>query len=261
MTIETTERKSGFAVSLENDNFPLLGRMYEVQSARELEMQESIAASVQSLQTGVTEVLHNQQHAETENLDGKQHAWHENEMVMPFIGQIIQHIPGESIVIERILNLAEDLYLADHAFVHAQEVKPLSACLPVLPMTFSLEVMAEIAACLVPGYGLIGLEDIKATRWIELADTEELTLNITAGQMRLDPVQQLYRIEAAIYIKGQTMPAISASVLFGSHYQLDLAVAFTQLTGVKPLPAAGLPGASYVSWSTPSLSCRRNPFG
>ncbi|MDD5581176.1 MAG: polyketide synthase dehydratase domain-containing protein [Methylobacter sp.] len=237
MTTEATKRQFEFAAALENDNLPVLGRMYEVEAARELEMQESIEAPVQTLQPGADtpHTLHSQD--AVDNLDDRQNAEFRNEMVMPFIGQILQHIPGESIIIERVLNLAEDLYLADHAFVHAQGVKPLAACLPVLPMTFSLEVMAEAAACLVPGFGLIGLEDIKATRWIELADTDKLTVRITAGQMRLDPDQQIYRIEAAIYIVGQTMPAISANVVFASYYQLDLTVGFTQLTGVKQLPA------------------------
>lgn len=235
MTTETTEHPFRFTATLENDALPLVARMYEVQAAHELEMPES-EVTAQSLQPNVAEVSHNYDTG-TEGLEAMQNMEPENEMVMPFVGQIIEHIPGESIVIERILNLAEDLYLADHAFVHAQEVKPLSACLPVLPMTFSLEVMSEVAACLVPGYGLIGLEDIKATRWIELADTDQLTLRITAGQIHLDPVQQNYRIEAAIYIKGQTMPAISAVVLFAAHYQLNLEVNFTQLTEVNQLSA------------------------
>ncbi len=235
MTTETAELLSKFTAALENDALPLLGRMYEVQAARELEMQESIEAPVQSFQPVATDVLHSQEAGD--NLDKRKNAESASERVMPFIGQILQHIPGETIVIERILNLAEDLYLADHAFVHAQGVKPLSACLPVLPMTFSLEVMAEVAACLVPGLGLIGLEDIKATRWIELADTDKLAVRITAGQTRLDPARQIYRIEAAIYTVGQTMPAISASLLFASHYRLDLTVGFTQFAGVKQLTA------------------------
>lgn len=236
MTAETTERQPKSAAAQENGTFPLLGRMYEAQAERELERQGSIEAPVQSMQSGAADGLHRED-AGMESLERRQNTEPDSEMSMPFIGQIIQHIPGESIVIERILSLAEDLYLADHAFVHAQEVKPLSACLPVLPMTFSLEVMAEAAACLIPGHGLIGLEDIQATRWIELTDTDQLALHIVAGQMQLDPIQQIYRIEAAIYIKGQAIPAINAVVLFASHYRLDLAVNFTQLIEVNQLSA------------------------
>ena len=58
------------------------------------------------------------------------------------------------------MTLDEDLHLADHAFVHAPGVKPLFACLPVVPMTLSLEILAEAAACLAPGYGLIGFEEV-----------------------------------------------------------------------------------------------------
>jgi phosphopantetheinyl transferase len=235
MTTETTERQAGLRAMLEADNQPVLGRMFEVQAARELEVQESIEEPAPSFQSIAVNTLHSLE--ETEGRDETRNTEPEDEMILPFIGQILQHTPGESIVSERILNLAEDLYLEDHAFIHAPGIKPLSACMPVLPMTFSLEVMAEVAACLVPGQGFIGLEEIKATRWIELADTDQLTLRISAGQRRVDSERGIYRIEAAIHIGGQAMPAISATVLFSSHYQLDVAVEFTSLTEVSRIPA------------------------
>lgn len=147
---------------------------------------------------------------------------------MPFLGRILEHVPGESIAVQRSLTLAEDLHLADHVFVHAPGVKPLEACLPVLPLTVSLEVMAETAACLAPGHGLIGFEDVQATRWIELADTDTLTLRIVGRRERFDPERQIHHIAASIYIEGQTTPAISASVLFACSYQRDLSLSFTE---------------------------------
>jgi len=153
--------------------------------------------------------------------------------IMPFLGQILEHVPGESITVQRTLTLAEDLHLADHVFVHAPGVKPLSACLPVLPMTVSLEVMAETAACLAPDHGLIGLEDVQATRWIELEDTDTLTLRITGRHARADPQHQIHRIETAIYIEGRTSPAIRATALFARSYQLDLSLNFTEFANPR----------------------------
>lgn len=215
----------------ENDSMPLLGRVFEVQAAQQLDELEPAGSLDQAHLTATPDDVDS---AAPGNYSG-QHA--ESGTVMPFLGHIISHVPGQSIVIERNLNLAEDLYLADHAFVHAQSVKPLSTCLPVLPMTFSLEVMAEAAACLIPGQGLIGLEDIKATRWIELADTDELPLRISAGPVQHDAEQQLFRIDATICIKGQNQPAISARVLFATHYRADLEVGFSRLTEVSAQPA------------------------
>lgn len=161
------------------------------------------------------------------------------ESIMPFIGSILEHVPQRSITIERTLDLAEDLYLADHVFVHAPGIKPLSACLPVLPMTVSLEIMAEAAACLAQGHGLIGFECVKATRWIELADTETLTLRIEARHERVDPERQIHRVAAAIHVGKQTTPAISADVLLAPRYQLELAFAFTEFSSPRRHPLTG----------------------
>ncbi|MBG0810447.1 polyketide synthase dehydratase domain-containing protein [Methylosinus sp. H3A] len=141
---------------------------------------------------------------------------------LPFVGRVIAATPGESVLVERVLHLDEDLYLADHAFVHAPGVKPLSACLPVLPMTMSIEAMAEVAACVVPGQGLIGVEEIKATRWIDLVDVEATILTIEARLDRYDPQREATFVRAAIRAEGQSGPSIEATLLFGRHYLLEL---------------------------------------
>lgn len=153
--------------------------------------------------------------------------------VLPFVGRIIDVTPGERVVVERILDLSEDLYLADHAFVHAAGVKPLSHCLPVLPMTMSLEVMAEAAACVVPGQGLIGVEAVKATRWIELADCDRATLTIEARLQGYDPHSGASFVRAAIFAEGQSAPSIEATYLFGAHYLLELFPSFGALDAAR----------------------------
>lgn len=153
--------------------------------------------------------------------------------VLPFVGRIAGHVPGVSITTERILTLDEDLHLADHAFVHAPGVKPLSACLPVVPLTMGLEIMAETAACLAPGYGLIGFEDVTATRWIELADTDRLYLRIKAKIAQFDAQRAVYRIATAIYVEDRPAPAIQSCILFAPHYCLDLSLDITGYDNVR----------------------------
>jgi 4'-phosphopantetheinyl transferase EntD len=141
---------------------------------------------------------------------------------MPFIGAIVDYLPGHSIRVERVLALEQDLHLAHHHFVPARLHKPLSACFPVLPMTFSLEAMAEVAACLAPGMGLTGIEQVGAGRWIALADSAELALVISAQLAAGDA--DSCRIAATIEVAGQAQPAISAVLVFGRTYHGTLVV-------------------------------------
>lgn len=159
---------------------------------------------------------------------------------MPFIGSIASYTPGQRICIERQLTLDEDLHLADHHFVPARPHKPLSACYPVLPMTFSLEIMAEAAACLAPGLGLTAIEQVNAVRWIALADSDSLALRIEARVEQVDALRHSCRIAVAIHPAGSAQPAISAALVFGRHYQLSLRPSFKPLAGAATLNAADI---------------------
>ena len=158
----------------------------------------------------------------------------DDETILPFIGRVLSHSPGETITIERILDLNEDLLLADHIFVHAPGIKPASACLPVAPMTVSLEIMAETAACLAPGAGLIGFENVKASRWIDIPDAETLTLRVAASRLGFDPRCGVHRIEASICAEGETTPRITAEILFAQSYFLNVAFDFNELSNSHP---------------------------
>jgi len=220
--------------ALESDVSPLIGRIYEMELLRELEIRKSSPAEPTAttepgdpLDKGAVIMAQDGMRLNAEDSD---------EPVLPFVGRILEHVAGQSITVERSLTLDEDLHLADHAFIHAPGVKPLSACLPVVPMTLSLEILAETAACLAPGYGLIGFEEVKATRWIELADTDRLRLRITARFAQWDAERSTCHIAAAIHIEDQTAPAIHGRVLFAPHYRLDLSLSFTELADAYRYP-------------------------
>ena len=208
------EHSAGMAIPFRPANgaveAPLVGRVFEVRAAEELTMAlEMWEESKQAEPLGVEAPT---AFAEYGQPDAS------NEPVLPFVGVVLDHAPGMTITVERRLDLQEDLYLADHAFVYAPNIKPARACLPVLPMTMSLEAMAEVAACLVPGCGLLGFEEVTATRWIELTDTDALTLRITARLEHYDAERGAYFIGVAINIEGQATPTISATALFGESY-------------------------------------------
>lgn len=200
---------------------PLLGRVFEARAEAEmsalLEQRAEDAFAEQSAGQHI-------EHVASHRTDAS------DDPILPFLGTVLDHDPGATITIERRLDLEEDLYLPDHSFVFAPGVKPMSACLPVLPMTMSLEAMAEVAACLVPGFGLVGFEAVQAARWIDLVDTDATTLHITARLDRYDAERNVSHIAVAIRIAGQTSPAISANVLFGDRYEVALEPVFSKLT-------------------------------
>lgn len=162
---------------------------------------------------------------------------------LPFIGTVLSHRPGVDVTVERPLLPAEDRYLADHDFVHVPGMHAPNS-FPVVPMTMSLEMMAEVAACLVPGYGLVGIEDVSAVRWIvagaggEPGDGGADRLRITAAiELHDDPADR-HRIGVRIHAGDEAQPSISARLLFGRRYP------------APPPPLAPLPQLSTLPTST-----------
>jgi phosphopantetheinyl transferase len=209
---------------------PLLGRLYEFKAAQELPEHDWRRDDNESSTHAAPE---------EQSLSRARDETHDDEPALPFVGRLLNHISGESVVIERRLALDEDLYLADHAFVHAPGVKPMSACMPVLPMAVGIEIMAEAAACLAPGHGLIGFEDIKANRWIALEDTDALMLRIEAQLQDGDAANGVHRVSVSIFVDGQTAPAMNATVLFSAHYLVTLPLSFTELSDAYQHPLTG----------------------
>ncbi len=148
-------------------------------------------------------------------------------LIMPFTGPILKYDEGSEIVMERTIDLTRDRFMMDHIFINARGVKPDSACLPVVPLTVSLEMMAEVAACLAPGCGLLGFEDIKASRWIALLDSHTLCVQISARLYHVDPDTGTYHIAAAVFTPDSRKPAIQGTVLLGVRYVEQLALDFS----------------------------------
>lgn len=217
---------------------PLIARMYELHSAEELAAEHAPRPDALSLAPAPVPLPQplSQPPSQPPAMAATEPLL---EGGLPFVGEVLAHTPGVSIIVRRTLSLAEDRHLADHAFVHALGIKPLSACMPVLPLTMSLEVLAEAAACLAPGIGLLGFENVKATRWIELADSDSLALKISAQIAGVDAAQGVCRVHAEIHIPGHGAPVITATVLFAAQYRVDLALSFTEFSQPRRLPLTG----------------------
>ena len=98
----------------------------------------------------------------------------------PLLGSVVLLTEGQELVAVRRLDLDEDLFLHDHTFGRQISVADESLLgLPVLPMTFSMEMFAEAATALLPGRVVIGMKDVRAYQWIAL-DDGHATLRLVA---------------------------------------------------------------------------------
>ena len=99
---------------------------------------------------------------------------------LPFMEKMVALTPGEALVAQCEISLDTCPFLRDHTLgrqisVTDEELRGL----PVMPLTMSIEMMAEAAALLLPERLPIGMKDIRAYRWIVMEE-RPVTLQITA---------------------------------------------------------------------------------
>ncbi len=155
---------------------------------------------------------------------------------LPVLGQhakVVRHIPGQELVIHRPLNFEQDPYIVDHTFVYAP-VRHVRENIPVVPMTMTMELVAEAAGLLCPGLGLIGYEDLRASRWISLEDVDETILEITARVLDEDAETGAKRVDVLLEYGGKR--AFSVKVLFGAAYKHEIHLEAPDLTDAGPWP-------------------------
>jgi hypothetical protein len=142
--------------------------------------------------------------------------------VWPLLGEIVRHEPGCELILRRRMDVKEDLYAGDHTLGgrDASAVDASQHGLPFMPMAFSLEMMAEAAAFLLPGRLVVGMKRVRLQRWIPF-DDEPITVELIAHIRPETPN------EVAVEIRdlGNTVrpgnadsPAVVGTVLMGEHY-------------------------------------------
>ncbi|MEA3337593.1 MAG: beta-ketoacyl synthase N-terminal-like domain-containing protein [Chloroflexota bacterium] len=99
---------------------------------------------------------------------------------MPFIRDVRRHVPGQELDALCRLDVSEDLFLRDHTLGREiARLDPDLLALPIVPLTVTMEILAEAAACLAPGEVLVEMRDLRAYRWI-LLEEGPTTLRVTA---------------------------------------------------------------------------------
>jgi acyl transferase domain-containing protein/4'-phosphopantetheinyl transferase EntD len=98
----------------------------------------------------------------------------------PLLSTVVSLVPGEKLEARADFDLADHRFLADHSF--GRKVSTADAemtGLPVVPLTVTMELMAEAAALLAPGQRLIGMRKIRGYRWLTL-DSGRLSVKVVA---------------------------------------------------------------------------------
>ena len=128
------------------------------------------------------------------------------------IGQVEQFEPGRSVVYRRVMDEREDLFADDHTLGGrgVSRVDPGQNGLPILPMTFSLEAMAEAAAILAPGKVVIAIRNVRLFRWLPF-DPDPTTLEVRATISSVDPATGVVEIMADVRDLGNSFVADGAN--------------------------------------------------
>ncbi len=103
--------------------------------------------------------------------------------VPPLLGRSPQ-VQGARATLDLVLDPSWHAYLRDHTLgAQASRAEPQRLPLAVVPFTFSLEMLAQIAAVLVPsGWVLIEAREVRGNRWLAL-DHGSLSLHLDAERV------------------------------------------------------------------------------
>ena len=164
----------------------------------------------------------------------------------PLLGDLVEYVPGESLVCRRTFDPDEDLYLRDHTLGRrVSEADPALTALAVMPLTMSLEILAEAAAYLAPHAVVTGMREIRASRWIAF-DGRPQTLQIAARVLDSDgavSVQVRNLTEDAESAEPQKSPVLEATVLLADRYASPPAPIEPSFSGERP--TRWIPGRLY----------------
>jgi acyl transferase domain-containing protein/phosphopantetheinyl transferase len=149
----------------------------------------------------------------------------------PLLGRVVSLTPGEEFVAVREFDLEQDLFLKDHTLGgRTSATDPSLTGLPLIPLTISMEMMAEAAGMLVSEKLLVALREVRSYQWLAL-DAARITLQVRA-QMR--PNGEIHvQIEQPDPRKGEPTLVVEGTAIFADAYANPPASSFA-LRGARP---------------------------
>jgi malonyl CoA-acyl carrier protein transacylase/phosphopantetheinyl transferase len=134
---------------------------------------------------------------------------------LPFIREVTDHVPGERLEARILIDRSDALFMRDHCLGRdISKSDPDLTGLPVVPLTMTMEIMAEAAAALAPGKRVTGMLEVRGHRWVVLA-----------GE-RLELTARAERTAAGIHVTlfeggkgpGEAAPVAETTVLVADGY-------------------------------------------
>ncbi|CAM3745456.1 type I polyketide synthase [Smaragdicoccus niigatensis] len=109
----------------------------------------------------------------------------------PVLGSWVEFVPGTTAIARLTIDPDHAEWLADHTIGREVSTRDNTLrALPIMPLTLSLELMAQAAAALQPGRVVTRFDNVAARRWIEFGDgsrTVEIRAQVTdSAQGRID---------------------------------------------------------------------------
>ena len=102
---------------------------------------------------------------------------------LPFVQSVTELVAGQRATVIRRFDLDEDLLFREHTLGRVASAEdPGLRGLPIVPLTITMEMLAEAGALLQPGRLLVGMRNVRAYRWITLEEPDTtIELSARAG--------------------------------------------------------------------------------
>ncbi len=162
----------------------------------------------------------------------------------PLAGTLVRTEPDGTVVMHRRLDLAEDRYADEHTVGgrDISRIRPEQRGLPVMPMTFILEMMAEAAAQLAPGMVVIAIRDVQLQKWLAFDEDSPTTVELKLRRGEAPAHGEPLEIEVAVRDLGRAadvnravQAAVSAGiVVLAPHYPVAPRVRQVAAEGSRP---------------------------
>ncbi len=148
---------------------------------------------------------------------------------LPLLGEVTHYEPGQSLGTRRTLDLQEDWFGAEHTVGgrKVSRVDPSQNGLPIMPMTFSLEMMSEGATVLYPSLLVLGLDHMALMQGLVFDQDQPPVIEMEARVLDPPPANdegvtarvfaEVFKLDPETGARPKT-PVVSATVLLGEAY-------------------------------------------
>jgi acyl transferase domain-containing protein/phosphopantetheinyl transferase (holo-ACP synthase) len=136
----------------------------------------------------------------------------------PFFNEVVEVVPGVRGVARHHFSPEREIIFHDHSLgLGVSTEDPSLYGLPMVPLTVTMEMLAEAGALLHPDKLMTGMRDIRATRWIML-EKPDYTVEATMRETAPDEVHVALR-EAGAPAPGALRPILAeATIVFAGRY-------------------------------------------